>query len=63
MTKYEEVREEEIEDDSTCPSLESYMDGNAINMGGEIHKGLGGKINVDNYYSQQIKMFAFFTQL
>ena len=43
MTKYEEVREEEIEDDSTCPRLESYMDGNAINMGGEIHKGLAGK--------------------
>lgn len=43
MTKYEGMKEEEIEDDSKCPSLENYLDGNAINMGGDADKGLGAK--------------------
>ena len=43
MTKSEGVREEEIEDYSRYPSLESYKDGNAITVGAEIDKRLGVK--------------------
>lgn len=62
MASSDYIWREEIEDDSKYPSLESYLDGNAINTGGETEKGLGGKkINADNYsFSQQIKMLAFF---
>lgn len=37
------MREEEIEGDSQCPGLESYLDDNAINMGGEKENWLGEK--------------------
>lgn len=37
------MREEEIEDNFKYTSLESYLDGKAINMRGETDKGLGAK--------------------
>lgn len=37
------MSKKEIKDDLKCPSLENYLDGNAINIGGETYKGLGAK--------------------
>lgn len=38
-----------VKNDSEWPGLESFMDADAINMGGETERGLGVEVSVDNY--------------